>query len=255
MVSSMADVRAEFLKGRRAAARKIALAAPLPMSALGFMASGAVPGMGGAGGAGFSTYGWNYWYVLMLPVAVALMAASVANLDKRHGLRGVLGLPVAPERIWWAKVAYVLTLTFAANLVVCLAGAVAGCMGGAAPSIVAGVLCTVLLTLAIAWMVPAGLFLTHRFGTLAGIAVPLLVQVAVGLVFGSSRLWWAVPMGVGIRVATPVIGVAPSGVPLPPGDAMAALDPFWFAGISVAVLFAAALSAAGAAWFSRQEVA
>lgn len=251
--SIRAAMRAEFLKGRRAAARKVALIAPLPMAALGFAASGALPGMGGAGGAGFGTYGWNYWYVLMLPVAVALVTASVANLDVRHGLRGVLGLPVEPRRIWWAKAVHVLALTLTANAVVLAVGVLARAMGGAAPSIVAGLLCAVLLTLAVAWMVPTGLFLTMRLGTLAGIALPLLAQVALGIVFAAGGLWWAVPMAVGMRLASPLIGVAPSGVPLLPGDPMLAIDGAWFAGLAVALLFAVGLSAAGAAWFSRKE--
>ena len=252
-VGLAAAIRAEVLKGRRAAPRKVALVAPLPLCLLGLLSSGAMPGLGGAGDVGFATYGWNYWYVLMLPVSVALMAASVANLDARQALRPVLGLPVALARVWWAKVAYVLGLTFVANLVMLAASCVASALGGVAPSPRAAATCAVLLTLAVSWMVPVGLALTTRAGTLAGIAVPLLAQLVLGFAVASGDLWWALPMSVAMRIATPLLGVAPSGIPLAPGDAMGAIDAVWALGLLVAIAAVVLLSVAGAAWFSRRE--
>ena len=249
----VAAIRAEVLKGRRAAPRKVALVAPLPLCLLGLLSSGAVPGLGGAGAVGFATYGWNYWYVLILPVSVALMAASVANLDARQALRPVLGLPVAPAHVWWAKVAYVLGLTFVANLVMLVASCVTSAVGGVAPYLSAAAACAVLLTLAVSWMIPVGLALTTRAGTLAGIAVPLLAQLVLGFAFASGGLWWVLPMSVAMRIATPLLGVAPSGIPLAPGDAMAALDTIWVLGLLVAIAAGVLLSVAGAAWFSRRE--
>ena len=248
----MAAIYAEALKGRRAAPRKVALVAPLPLCLLGLVSS-ATTGGDGAGAVGFATYGWNYWYVLMLPVSVALMAASVANLDARQSMRPVLGLPVAPARVWWAKVAYVLGLTFAANLVVLVASWVARALGGTAPDPWEATACALLLTLAVSWMVPASLALTTRAGTLAGIAVPLLAQLVLGFAFASGGLWWALPMSVAMRIASPLLGVAPSGIPLAPGDAMAALDATWALGFLVAIVAFVLLSVTGAAWFSRRE--
>ncbi len=106
--SFAAVLKAEVLKGRHAAPRKIALVAPLPFCALGVLASGVVPGTGAVGG--LSTCLWNYWYALMMPVAIALVCASVANLDARQKLRPVLALPFSPRRTWWAKTAYALAL-------------------------------------------------------------------------------------------------------------------------------------------------
>ena len=82
--------KAEVLKGRRGAPRKVALIAPLPFCALGVLSSGVIPGTGAIGG--IATCLWNYWYALMMPVAIALICASIANLDARQKLRPVLGL-------------------------------------------------------------------------------------------------------------------------------------------------------------------
>ena len=94
--------RAEVLKGRRGAPRKVALIAPLPFCALGVLSSGVISGTGATGGV--ATYLWNFWYVLMMPVAIALICVSVANIDARQKLRSVLALPFPPARTWWAKV-------------------------------------------------------------------------------------------------------------------------------------------------------
>ena len=45
-----ATLRAEVRKGKRGAARKVALIAPLPFCLLGVLASGVIPGMGAVGG-------------------------------------------------------------------------------------------------------------------------------------------------------------------------------------------------------------
>ncbi len=243
--------KGEALKGRRAAPLKIALIAPLPFCALGMSAGG----MGGGGAVGaFSTYGWNWWCALMLPIAVALMTASVANIDARQGLRPVLGLPLPPAATWWAKAAYALSLVFAANLVVFAANVVVVAAGGGAPTVLAGLATAAMVTVASSWMVPAVLFLTMRFGTLAGIVAPVLVQIVVGIVMGWSDVWFLFPMASALCAPAPFTGVAPSGVPLASGDALGMLGWQTAAGLGVSAALFALLVVLGARWFSGREV-
>ncbi len=242
--------KAEALKGRHAAPRKIALIAPLPFCLMGMLAGGV--GGGGAIGA-FSTYGWNYWYALMMPIALALVTASVANIDARQKLRPVLGLPLPPAETWWAKVAYALALALGANLVVLAASVVTGLLGGAVPSVAAGLATSVLLVAASAWMVPAGLALTVRFGTLAGIAVPAVIQLGAGVALWTSSAWFLFPPATTLCAVAPLVGVAPSGVPLEAGDPLGAFG--WEAalGLAIAVALFGALSVLGARWFAKRE--
>lgn len=247
-------LKAEVLKGAHAAPRKIALLAPLPFCMLGVLSSGMLGG-GGAGWMGFATYGWNWWYVLMLPVSVALLTASVANIDARQRLRPVLCLPCPPRNTMLAKAAYVLTLVLGANAVVMVAAIAVRLAGGNAPAVAASTLMASVLTLAASWMVPAGLFLTTRFGTLVGIAMPLVAQLTLGLAFAYSGAWWAIPMAAGMRIASPIIGVAPSGIPLATGDPLGSLDGTWFLALTVATTVGIGLTALAAAWFDGQEAA
>ena len=242
----------EALKGKRGGARKVALVAPLPFCLLGLYSSGV---LGGGAIGGFATVGWNYWYALMLPIAVSLLTASVANRDARQKLRPVLGLPLPPACVWWAKVACALALAFAANLVVLAASIIARHAGSGAPSLPAGLAICIFLTLASAWMVPAGLALATRLGTLAGIALPALVQLGCGIALWSNGLWYLFPPATALRAVSPLAGVAPSGVPLAAGDPLGTFGWQTGAGLAIAAALFAALACAGARWFARREAA
>lgn len=245
-------LRAELLKGRRAAARAIALIAPLPFCVIGALSSG-VFGGGGAGGVGFGTYGWNFWYVLMLPLSVVLIASSLANMELRHHLRTVLGLPFRPCVVWRAKIAYAAVLTLLANLLIALVSGVCAHAGGTAPGFVSSLLTAFLVTVGCAWMVPVSLALTAAAGTLAGIAVPLLLQVGIGLACATSGIWWAIPMAATFRLPAAVIGVAPSGIPLLAGDPLGAIDGSWVASLAVAAACAGVLACVCTKWLDARE--
>lgn len=245
---------AETMKGARAAARKTALLAPLPLCLLGLMSSGLVTGGHGPGGVGFNTYGWCWWYTLLLPVAIALISAGVANIDARQKFNGIMSAPMRPKSVWNAKAAYAFALIAASNLVVALVSSTIWLLGGSAAGPVASVCMTMLLSATSLWMIPAGLFLTTRFGKLCGIAVPLLVQLAGGIACYSNSLWWLLPPAAAMRLCSPFAGVAPSGVPLVPGEAFGVIDVSWFAALFIAIAIGALLVAFGGAWFEKQEV-
>ncbi|MBS6941174.1 MAG: hypothetical protein KH142_06830 [Slackia piriformis] len=246
-------MRAEMAKGRRTAARKTALIAPLPFCLLGLMSSGLVTGGLGPGNAGFNTYGWCYWYTLLLPVAIALMTAGVAQVDMRLKLRAVMGAPVRLGSVWAAKTVYALMLTAASNAVMALVSSVIAFAGGVAAAAPESLAMAALLTAASIWMIPAGLFLTMRLGTLAGIALPLLAQLAGGICFYNSAWWWIFPPAAAMRLCSPFAGVAPSGVPLVAGEIYGVIDGAWVAALAVALTAGVALACAGCAWFRKQE--
>lgn len=245
---------AEAMKGARTAARKTVLIAPLPLCLLGLMSSGLVTGGHGPGGMGFNTYGWCWWYTLLLPVAIALVTTNVANIDVRQKFHGVMSAPMRPQSVWHAKVVYAFALVLAANLVVALASSTIWLLGGSAAGPVASICMAALLSASSLWMIPAGLFLTMRFGMLCGIAGPLLTQLAAGIACYANHLWWLLPPAAAMRLCSPLAGVAPSGVPLVPGEAFGIVDGAWVAALVIAVAFGVALVFAGAAWFAKQEV-
>ena len=246
----LAGLRAEALKSRHAAPVRLAVLMALPMPLLGAMPYRGVQI--------FSA--WNYWYALFLPVSLSLVVACVARADARTRMRGLLGLGFPLRRAWWAKALWCLALCTLSNLVVFgiyLAGSAFSSQGLTAAGTLAMLLCALANTVAAAWMIPAGLFLTARLGMLAGIFCPLAVQLVGGFAWSLVPLPQLFPPSASMVIPTSFIPVLPSGEPLAAdmalGGALAADGMLTLAGLAVCALAFAALTAAGAAWFARSE--
>lgn len=246
----LAALRAEALKSRHAAPARVAVLMALPMPLLGAMPY--------QGHQSFSA--WNYWYALFLPVALALVAACVAQADARTRMRGVLGLGVPLARVWWAKALWCLVLLGLANLVVFgiyLAGSAFTAQGLTVAGALTMLCCAAANTITVAWMIPAGLFLTVRAGMLAGVLCPLAVQIVGGFAWSLVPLPQLFPPSASMVIPTSFIPVLPSGEPLAAdmalGGALAADGALTLAGLAVCALAFAGLTAATAAWFARAE--
>lgn len=248
-------LRAEALKFRHAAPVRLAIVMALPFALIG-----AMTGFGKA----LSFSPWNYWYALLMPVTIALVTACVANADARLKNRSILGAGAPLRTSWWAKVLYCLALSLLSNLVVFAIYLVAAAFGAGGPApdtLFAAALtmlsATLVVTVTSAWMIPVGLFLTARAGMLAGIFVPLAVQLVGGFAWSAIPVPQLFPPSATMVIPTAFLPVLPSGEPLAAdtvlGGALAASGALTVAGLVVAAVVFAALSVAGAAWFKRSE--
>lgn len=243
-------LRAEACKSRHAAPLRLAIimALPFPLMALVVRFHGEVS---------FSP--WNYWYVLLMPVAIALVTGCVANADARMRNRSLLGLSVPLEQAWWAKALWCLALSALSNLVVLaiytLALGLSGNLSGAALFTMA--CAAAATTITSAWMIPAGLFLTTRAGLLAGIFLPLAVQLVGGFAWSAVPVPQLFPPSATVIIPTAFIPVLPSGEPFTAdmtlGGALAADGMLTWAGIAVGAAAFVVLTALSAAWFAQSE--
>lgn len=241
---------AEVRKFRHAAPMRLALimALPFPLIALLTAPSGNVS---------FSP--WNYWYVLLMPVAIALFTGCVANADARMRNRPLLGSGVPLGQAWWAKALWCLMLSGLSNLVVLALYIAALAIGGSLSTVavLTMALAALATTITSAWMIPAGLFLTARAGLLAGIFLPLAVQLVGGFAWSAIPVPQLFPPSATTVIPTAFIPVLPSGEPLAAdtvlGGALAANGALTWAGIAVATLTFVLLTAASAAWFAQSE--
>ena len=247
-------LRAEMIKFRHAAPVRLAIIMALPFSLLGAMTA-----LGGS--PSFSP--WNYWYALLMPVTIALVAACVANADARLRNRSILGLGAPLATSWWAKILYCLGLSLASNLIVFAIYLAGVLLGGnlVSETLFAGGLtmfaAALVLTVTSAWMIPVGLFLTARAGMLAGIFVPLTVQLIGGFAWSAIPVPQIFPPSATMVIPTAFLPVLPSGEPLAAdavlGGALASSGALTGAGIAVCLIVFAALAFASAAWFERSE--
>lgn len=241
---------AEVRKFRHAAPMRLALimALPFPLIALLTAPSGNVS---------FSP--WNYWYVLLMPVAIALFTGCVANADARMRNRPLLGSGAPLGQAWWAKALWCLMLSGLSNLIVLALYIAALAIGGSlsTAAVLTMALAALATTITSAWMIPAGLFLTARAGLLAGIFLPLAVQLVGGFAWSAIPVPQLFPPSATTVIPTAFIPVLPSGEPLAAdtllGGALAANGALTWAGIAVAALTFVLLTAASAAWFAQSE--
>lgn len=241
---------AEVRKSRHAAPMRLALimALPFPLIALLTAPSGNVS---------FSP--WNYWYVLLMPVAIALFTGCVANADARMRNRPLLGSGAPLGQAWWSKALWCLMLSGLSNLVVLALYIAALAIGGSlsTAAVLTMALAALATTITSAWMIPAGLFLTARAGLLAGIFPPLAVQLVGGFAWSAIPVPQLFPPSATTVIPTAFIPVLPSGEPLAAdtvlGGALAANGTLTWAGIAVAALTFVLLTAVSAAWFAQSE--
>ena len=202
---------------------------------------------------------WNYWYVLLMPVAIALFTGCVANADARMRNRPLLGSGAPLGQAWWAKALWCLMLSGLSNLVVLALYIAALAIGGSlsTAAVLTMALAALATTITSAWMIPAGLFLTARAGLLAGIFLPLVVQLVGGFAWSAIPVPQLFPPSATTVIPTAFIPVLPSGEPLAAdtvlGGALAANGTLTWAGIAVAALTFVLLTAVSAAWFAQSE--
>ncbi len=202
---------------------------------------------------------WNYWYVLLMPVAIALFTGCVANADARMRNRPLLGSGAPLGQAWWAKALWCLMLSGLSNLIVLALYIAALAIGGSlsAAAVLTMALAALATTITSAWMIPAGLFLTARAGLLAGIFLPLAVQLVGGFAWSAIPVPQLFPPSATTVIPTAFIPVLPSGEPLAAdtvlGGALAANGTLTWAGIAVAALTFVLLTAVSAAWFAQSE--
>lgn len=241
---------AEVRKFRHAAPMRLALIMALPFPLIAFLTAP-------SGNVSFSP--WNYWYVLLMPVAIALFTGCVANADARMRNRPLLGSGAPLGQAWWAKALWCLMLSGLSNLVVLALYIAALAIGGSlsAAAVLTMALAALATTITSAWMIPAGLFLTARAGLLAGIFLPLAVQLVGGFAWSAIPVPQLFPPSATTVIPTAFIPVLPSGEPLAAdtvlGGALAANGTLTWAGIAVAALTYVLLTVVSAAWFAQSE--
>jgi ABC-2 type transport system permease protein len=245
-------LRAEVLKSAHGAPVRLAVALALPFGLLG----GIVLPLAGWP---ISYSAWNYYYMLLLPVTVSLASATVAGYDARLSGHVPLSCGVPLARTWVAKALWCLGLSLLGNLVTCALYTVGALLSPAGAASVASMLATALVsTVATSWMVPVTLFLVTRAGMLAGVLVPLGVQLVAGFAWGSTSLWPLIPPVAAAVLPTAFLPVLPSGEPMDAATgALAAtlgrLTPDHALALVVCAVAVVALTALSALWFSRSE--
>lgn len=204
----------------------------------------------------WSFYLWsifNWWPLLWLPFGVALLASHSMGLEKRAGAWKVLrARAIPPERLYLGKLLVLTVHTLASSLLliglVLLLGLII--LQGDVPWLL---ICKAALMLWVAALPLVSLMLWFAYmgGYILTIVVSLVGFIG-GAVAGLGNYWFLVPWALPLRLAVPLVGVQPNGIPLQARDALWQIPimPIVIVALVGYVLFAVV----GVLWFTRKEV-
>lgn len=225
----MRIVASEFLKYRRTFTKKLIWIAPLTVAIMVFFV-----GLGD-----FYQKGcYNNWYMFFLPVVIVLMCSGIVMKDqKKLHNRGILALPVKPEKIVLGKILIGVIFSFAACMLFPLMILPGVFKDTHWIPILLSFRASLLLFLTTAWLIPFSFLLIEHIGTPVTVLLQMGLYTVCAIFLAKTDSWW-VPYAIPARLMCSVIQVLPNGLSVPANDPL--LNPnVILPGISITlVLFA-----------------
>ncbi|MBU3215256.1 lantibiotic immunity ABC transporter MutE/EpiE family permease subunit [Clostridium estertheticum] len=236
-------LQAENLKCKRTFIKKLILIAPIVPCLFGVFA-----------GAGFQSNSFNWWYMMILPGYISLMAVMTNEKEqKKLRYRAVFGLPISLKKVWISKVLVNgIYMTF--SCMILLVGII---LGGHLISntisvfrIFAG---AVLIAVTSLWQIPLCMFLAKKLGMLGTVLVNIGSLFILGDLTVKTSIWWICPYSWTSRIMCSVVGSLPNGMPADIGDPLRnpVVIPI---GIILSIILFVLLMIVTANWFEKQEV-
>lgn len=166
----------------------------------------------------FQNGGYNWWYTMILPGMLTLICASVIQMDKKKlKYRGILALPISPEKIWIGKIIACALLYFISCIVFFIGVTIGGFILGTSIPIMQSIAASVLLFITFLWLIPLSMILTEKLGIAATVIINIIGAIAFSAVAAKESIewmWW-VPYAIPARLMCSVIRVFPNGLSVP----------------------------------------
>lgn len=140
-----------------------------------------------------------------------------------------------------------------ADFVIFIGTWIAGNLFGSTISIMGGFWGSVLLTITYLWEIPLYMLLSSRFGMFIPIFSCVILTIGSVVALAHSRLWWALPSAIPIRLMCPVLGIMPNGLLAPEGSKLLDTSVI-LPGILISLAWFALMSRLTIFWFERRVV-
>jgi ABC-2 type transport system permease protein len=251
MISISQALLAEWLRLKRTFTPYFVLALPVSLVSIALILRYLTPNANV-----WNYYVWsllNWWPLIWLPFGIALLAAHTMTLEKRAGTwKALRARAIEPSQLYLAKLLVLTAHTLVSSLLLIVLSLLCGILllKGTIPWLV--ISSTAVFTWIAAFPLVA-LMLWAAFIGGYGLTLGLtLIGFFAGAIVALKDIWFLLPWALPLRMATPLAGLNPNGVPLQPGD------PAWH--IPVLPIVAVALAGyvlfalLGTLWFTHKEV-
>ena len=200
---------AEYQKLKRTFTKKLIWLAPIVTMLLCVILGG---------GNMFQNGSYNWWYTMLLPGTLTLICTSVIQKDKNKlNYRGILSLPIKPEKIWVGKIVACAFLYLISCIVFFVGVTLGGLVCGITISLIQSAAGSILLFITFLWQIPLCMFLTDRLNLFFTVSINLAGNIACTIFASRTSCWW-IPYAIPARLMCPVIKVLPNGLSVPAND-------------------------------------
>ncbi|WP_286947062.1 lantibiotic immunity ABC transporter MutE/EpiE family permease subunit [Acetobacterium sp. UBA5834] len=200
-------IKSELIKGRRSFGRKSLVLFPSLVVLMAIVLMGGALTQVGA---------YNWWYMMFLPVTVALVCINLIEPDKRMQFFNVATLPVPKGRMWLAKVWTGCFYIFIGNLIVFGLTTISGLFFGSQYPIWRGLAAAFVLTIAWVWQIPLGMFLSAKLNSVVTFLGILGVNIICSIQDIAGGRFWFIPFAIPARLMASILGINPNGVLMAP---------------------------------------
>ena len=236
-------IQSELIKGRRTFGRRCIFIFTLAIALFSSILMGGNLTQIGA---------YNWWYMILLPVSLALLCTNVIESEKRNHYFNILVLPKPKERIWQAKILTVLLYLLAANTLIFVFTSIGGYIFGAQYPVWRGICAAIVLTWTVAWQIPLGMFLAVRFHS----SVTLIAFIGLNVICSGQPIaggnMWYIPYAIPARLMAPIIGVNPNGIPLEANSPLQSTNVI-LPGLIITLILFVVVSLITSMWFIRRS--
>jgi ABC-2 type transport system permease protein len=161
---------------------------------------------------------YNQWSSFLLPGMLTLICVSVIEKDKKKmNYRGILCLPVNPQKIWIGKMGVCVFLYFVSCIVFLVGITLVGLVFGSSIPLIQSAAGSALLFITFLWQIPLCMFLTDRLSMFITVCINLAGNIACTIFVSKTAYWW-IPYAIPARLMCPVIKVLPNGLSVPAND-------------------------------------
>lgn len=200
-------IHSELLKVRHTFALKLFVAAPIVTLSLGYILSGKF--------VQFTAYNW--WYILILPITIAIWCASFISCEKRTQYQNILCLSVDMRKIWIGKLFAAAVLLLLTNFVMWGGCTLFGFFTVMNIDPLNGFFGCMLLLFGYVWQLPLIMWLAKKTNYLTAILISFSCNI-LSMIGAESDLFYLNPFAIPARIVCPFFKMHPNGIPIENGS-------------------------------------
>ncbi len=201
-------IHSELLKMRHTFALNLFLAAPVITLGLGYFLSGN----------SVQLTAYNWWYILILPITVAIWCASFISCERRTQYQNIFCLSVAMKKIWLSKLLAVTVLLFLSSLVMWGGCTTFGIFTVMNIDPLNGFIGCMLLFLTYLWQLPIIMWLAKKINYLIAVLISFSCNMVLSMIGAESNLFYLNPFAISVRIVCPFLKMHPNGIPIENGS-------------------------------------